>query len=87
MAKPDHEKPDHEKIAAEARKDLQRIGDQSEVIGTSSFVRTANRARDHFAGADAPEDDAIEVWGRRVGRGLAVVFVIVLVWYLATTYL
>ena len=87
METPDHEKTDHEKIAAEARKDLQRIGDQSEVIGTSSFVRTANRARDHLAGADAPQDDAAEVWGRRVGRGLAVVFVIVLVWYLATTYL
>jgi hypothetical protein len=80
-------KPDHEKIAAQARKDLERIGDQSEVIGTSSFVRTANRARDHFAGADAPQDDAAEIWGRRVGRGLSVVFVIVLIWYLAKTYL
>ena len=80
-------KPDHEKTAAEARKDLERIGDQSEVIGTSSFVRTANRARDHFGGADAPEEDAAEIWGRRVGRGLAVIFVIVLIWYLAKTYL
>ncbi len=73
-------KPDHEKTAAEARKDLQRIGDQSEVIGTSSFARIANRARDHFTGADARQDDAVEIWGRRVGRGLAVIFVIVLVW-------
>jgi len=80
-------KPDHEKTAAEARKDLERIGDQSEVIGTSSFVRTANRARDHFAGADAPEDDAVEIWGRRVGRGLALIFVIFLIWWLAKTYL
>ena len=80
-------KPNHDRTAAEARKDLQRIGDQREVIGTLSFVRTANGARDHFAGADAPDGDAIEIWGRRVGRGLAVIFVIVLVWYLARTYL
>jgi hypothetical protein len=79
-------KPDHEKTAAEARKDLERIGDQSEVIGTSSFARTANRARDHFGGADAPEDDPAELWGRRVGRGLSVIFVIFLVWWLVKTY-
>ena len=79
-------KPNHEKTVAEARKDLERIGDQSEVIGTSSFVRTANRARDHFGGTDAPEDDAVEIWGRRVGRGLSVIFVIALIWYLARTY-
>ncbi len=80
-------KPDHEKTVTEARKDLERIGDQSEVIGTSSLVRTANRARDHFGGADAPQDDAAELWGRRVGRGLSVVFVIFLIWWLAKTYL
>ena len=80
-------KPDHDKAAAEALRDLERIGDQSEVIGTSSFVRTANRARDHFAGADARQDDAIEVWGRRIGRALSVIFVIVLIWWLARTYL
>ncbi len=79
-------KPDQEKAAAEARKDLERIGDQSEVVGTSSFARTANRARDHFAGADASQDDAIEVWGRRTGRALSVVFVIFLIWWLAKTY-
>ncbi len=79
-------KPDHDKTAAEARKTLERIADQSEVIGTSSFVRSANRARDHFAGADAPPDDAVEIWGRRVGRGLAVIFVIFLIWWLAVTY-
>jgi len=80
-------KPDHEKTTAQARRDLERIGDQSEVIGTSSLVRTANRARDHFGGTDGPQDDAAEVWGRRVGRGLSVVFVIFLIWWLAKTYL
>ncbi len=80
-------KPDHEQAAAEARRDLERIGDQSEVIGTSSFARAANRARDHFTGADARQDDAIEVWGRRVGRALSVIFVLFLIWWLAKTYL
>ncbi|MDF2996768.1 MAG: hypothetical protein K0R27_2405 [Xanthobacteraceae bacterium] len=34
-----------------------------------------------------PEDDPVEVWGRRIGRALAVVAGIVLVAYLMFTYL
>ena len=80
-------RPDHEKTAAEAKKTLERLGDESEVIGTSAFVRSANRARRHFAGADAPAGDAVELWGRRLGRALAALFAIFLVWWLAVTYL
>ncbi len=29
----------------------------------------------------------MEVWGRRIGRGLAVAVALVLVWYLFATYL
>jgi hypothetical protein len=34
-----------------------------------------------------PEDDPMEVWGRRIGRSLAVLACIVLAAYLILTYL
>lgn len=34
-----------------------------------------------------PEDDPMEVWGRRIGRGLAVVAGLALAYYLFATYL
>lgn len=66
---------------AEARRVLQRVANDTEGLGTSSLARSAGQARDHFMGADADPEDAIEVWGRRIGRGLgAVVFVVLAVW-------
>ena len=77
----------HEKRAAEARRDLERLTRQGEVVGTSAFVRAARSAGAHLRAAEAPADDRIEVWGRRIGRGLGVVFAVFLVWWLAVTYL
>ncbi|WP_310199511.1 hypothetical protein [Ancylobacter sp. 3268] len=37
--------------------------------------------------ADPPENDAIEIWGRRIGRGLAVVCGLGFGVYLIVTYL
>ncbi|MCT8268443.1 hypothetical protein NYQ83_14270 [Afifella sp. JA880] len=71
----------------EAREALERVHRDSEAVGTSSFARAAGRAKDHLAGADAPANDRVEVWGRRVGRGLSIVFVMWLLWYLVSTYL
>lgn len=34
-----------------------------------------------------PDDDPAEVWGRRIGRGLAVVAAVVLIAYLMFSYL
>ena len=36
---------------------------------------------------DPPEHDAIEVWGRRIGRGLALLACLFLAWHLIATYL
>lgn len=62
----------------------------AEVIGTSGFARTAadatRRIGDYFGGADADPDDAIEVWGRRIGRGLGLIFALYLVVHLVRTY-
>ncbi|MEO0637020.1 MAG: hypothetical protein AAFY73_10265 [Pseudomonadota bacterium] len=76
---------DHEAEAAAARRDLERVNEQSEVLGSSSFARVATKARDHVMGADAPDqDDWAEVWGRRIGRSFGIVFAAYLVWWLLT---
>ncbi|MBN9445014.1 MAG: hypothetical protein ACTHP8_05570 [Bosea sp. (in: a-proteobacteria)] len=63
---------------AEARAALERVKRDSEtLLGTSM-----GRAADHFSGADAPEGDRIELWGRRIGRTLSLLGVIVLGWWL-----
>jgi len=71
----------------EAEDALKRVSRDSEAIGTSSFARAAGQAKDHFSGADAPQQDRVEIWGKRVGRGLALVFVLWLLWHLVSTYL
>jgi hypothetical protein len=42
----------------------------------------AARVGDHFAGRDADRDDPVEIWGRRIGRGLSLVLTIVLIVWL-----
>lgn len=81
----------HETQAKAARRDLERLAEQGEIIGTSSMARSAKasleRAGRHLGGADAPKDDPIELWGTRIGRALGVIFFIGLLIYMAVTYL
>ena len=59
-----------------------------------SLARTARRASDHFAARDAMKDamapdgsvDKIELWGRRIGRGLSLAGLVALAIYLTFTY-
>jgi hypothetical protein len=73
----------------EAREALERIRRDSETLGSSSLARMSHRVQDHFAGKDAvgtgPDGrtDPIELWGRRIGRGLSLVGVVVLALWLA----
>jgi hypothetical protein len=73
----------------EAREALERVKRDSETIGTSALARMSRRMGDHFCGKDAigaADDggtDAIEVWGRRIGRALSLVGVVVLSLWLA----
>lgn len=66
---------------AESRRILERVGREGD-IGSSFAGQTLRRTRDHFAAADADDKDAIEVWGTRIGRLLALVFFLVLVVWL-----
>ena len=61
-------KDDPDTHERQAKKALDRVQRDAEVVGQSSLVRAAGKARDHLAGADADPSDPAEVWGRRVGR-------------------
>ena len=66
-----------EERAAEARRVLRGVERDSESLGTSSLVRAA----DHFTAKDADQNDPAELWGKRVGRGVAAVaFVVLAIW-------
>ena len=67
---------------------------ESDTFATSALARTARRAGDHFAARDAMKDavardgsvDRIELWGRRIGRGLSLAGLVALAIYLYFVY-
>jgi len=73
----------------EALATLKSLGENDTFV-TSALARTARRATDHFSARDAvgPDGkvDSIELWGRRIGRGLSLVGLIGLAVYLYVTY-
>ena len=64
----------------EAREALERVRRDSESVGSSSLARAGRRVGEHFAGRDAEGEsaDPVELWGRRIGRGLSLVGVVAL---------
>ena len=69
----------------EAKAALERVARDSETVGASSLARMGRRFGADFAGRDAMDaegTDAIEVWGRRIGRALSLVGVVALAWWL-----
>jgi len=68
----------------EAREALERVQRDSEAVGSSALARMSRRAQDHFGGRDAVGDaedggtDPVELWGRRIGRALSLVGVVLL---------
>jgi hypothetical protein len=73
----------------EALATLKSLG-ESDTFVTSALARTARRATDHFGARDTigPHGsvDRIELWGRRIGRGLSLAGVVALAGYLYLTY-
>jgi len=53
----------------EAKAILDRVDRESAGVFDSTLARAAR----HFGAADAPADDKIELWGRRIGRTLSLV--------------
>lgn len=66
--------------------ELERLRHGGETI-LGATAGTARRVGGHFAGQDADPSDRIEVWGRRIGRGLALIAVIALALHLYFTYI
>ncbi len=67
----------------EAREALERAARESETIGGSSLGRIGRRIGAHFSARDAVGEaegatDPVELWGRRVGRALSLIGVVVL---------
>ena len=67
----------------EAREALERVARESETIGGSPLGRIGRRIGDHFSARDAVGEtegaaDPVELWGRRVGRALSLIGVVVL---------
>ena len=71
----------------EAKRILERIEQESEVVGTSSMRRVAERVKDHATAQDKEGDTWAEVWGTRIGRTLGMIFFVFLVFYLLRTYI
>ena len=73
MAKSPRER---EEEAERARRDLARMHEQSEkLLGPGQQE-----------GPGEQEEDFAEVWGKRIGRGMGIVFALFLVVYLLNTY-
>jgi hypothetical protein len=77
----------------EALRTLDTLRD-SDTFATSALARTARRATDHFTAKDTMRDaraangsvDKIELWGRRIGRGLSLAGFVALAIYLYVTH-
>lgn len=78
--------PDSDQNLEESKRILDRVNRETETVGTSSMRRVANQVRDHIGAEDADENEWAELWGTRIGRVLSIVFFVVLVVYLARTY-
>ena len=78
----------HERDEAERREALRTLNtlNEHDTFATSALSRSARRASDHFAARDAAGEDRIELWGRRIGRGLSLAGFVVLAIYLYVTY-
>jgi len=88
MAHPSQERDEAQR--REALDTLARLRD-TDTFATSALARAVRRAGDHLAARDAvtPDGsvDAIELWGRRIGRILSLAGLIALALYLYLTWL
>jgi hypothetical protein len=75
--------------AAEAREALERVRRDTETLGSSALARMGRQAGEHFSAKDAVGSadgggtDPVELWGRRIGRALSLIGVVILtIWLL-----
>lgn len=71
-----------DEAAREAKRTLDRIGEEGGLSATPAMKSTAGSVRDHFAAKDVDKTDKLEVWGTRIARVLALAAFVGLVWFL-----
>lgn len=79
---PEHETPEQRR----AKRALNRVAYEADTLGTSAAARMSTKIGNRFKAGDVDQDDMIEVWGARIGRGLSLVAFIGLIIYLFITY-
>ena len=65
-----------------AKRDLERLSKQGGLFNTPTMPGKAKSLKGHFMAEDADQADPIEVWGSRIGRGLSLIAVILLLIWL-----
>ncbi len=77
-----------DKTRQEALRSLSDLQRETDLLGRSGLRGKARHIVDHFTAAEArSEHDPIELWGRRIGRGLGAIGVVGLVIYLYAAYI
>lgn len=65
----------------QAKRALDRLGEEGGLSASPVMKSAANNVRDHFTAKDADKNDKVEVWGTRIARGLALLaFVGLVLW-------
>ena len=68
-------KQDRDDQKRQSKSILKRIEQESEkILGAGT------------TGSKDEQNDAIDLWGKRIGRGIGYVIVLILLWHLSTTY-
>jgi len=77
----------NEETRQAALKELHGLRHEGAEIG-GAMSAMAKRTASHFSGRDGgvPEHDPIELWGKRIGRGLSLIGFVALAIYLYVTY-
>lgn len=73
------------KRQAESRRIIEEVEREGDVF-SSLTARSLGRARNHFTAGDADPADWTEVWGRRIGRALSLVALILLAFWLVSYF-
>lgn len=70
-----------DEISRKAQRDLDRLANDGNLSASPQLRSSAKSVRDHFTAADSEQNDPAELWGTRIGRGLAAVaFVGLAIW-------
>ena len=62
---------DQDETSRKAREELDRLSAQGNLSASPLLKQSTDGLRRHFSATDADQTDAAELWGTRIGRGLA----------------